>query len=645
MAINNPLIPGDPYSYDLKWIVDKLQEAIALYQPLNEKFDALSDDFDDLKTFVTDYFANLDISEEVKNKINDMIASGFFDVLVRQIISDSGEVQTTVTNWLNENVTPVGSAVTVDESLTISGAAADAKVVGDRFAEMSDGNYLDYIEKINVICGDFVTGYYVAYDTGVKSANATFGYYSRVPVKGGQYYNCKSVENHIAFFTEDGTYISGVLNTSRSFMAPANAAYLTYSIKIAQNVDQWIIRSSADPLTYTDNKYGYLSQEIALKLDHLQKYFRVGRNLFNRHDLINGASFNYENGLGYDRGLTSYSFTPKFVPCKPNTRYTWNLACIIAEYDENEQTINVYNYTTPTSPRYIITSANAKYLRFSMPTNQVNRYICVEGTDVTFYEEFAVTERYPSRVLTVKKDGTGDYTTISEAVFNAPAGAPIYVYEGVYQESVKELYKPVWLIGSGKNCVIEYSGLDYNNPPLAISRGRVENMVIRATNSGTAGARKAYCMHADFPGEIDGALTFVNVTFINEVHQAVGIGLRRDFTLTFKDCHFESIANNAFYAHDWETDETDRANQKMILDNCTFKTPSAYTPILLQSQELETNVASVLFKNCKAIGGAGQIIDMALWQGRTLTNSSYLGSSDWVLDEFSFNNYNDILNY
>ena len=46
---NNPYIPGDPYSYDLKWIVDKLKEAISLYQPLNDKFDALSDDFDDTK--------------------------------------------------------------------------------------------------------------------------------------------------------------------------------------------------------------------------------------------------------------------------------------------------------------------------------------------------------------------------------------------------------------------------------------------------------------------------------------------------------------------------------------------------------------------------------------------------------------------
>lgn len=53
-------------------------------------------------------------------------------------VSDiSAEVVAQVTTqWLNENVDPVGSAVIVDSSLTISGAAADAKVTGDRVTEL-----------------------------------------------------------------------------------------------------------------------------------------------------------------------------------------------------------------------------------------------------------------------------------------------------------------------------------------------------------------------------------------------------------------------------------------------------------------------------------------------------------------------------
>lgn len=40
MAINNPLIPGDPYSYDLKWLVTKVKEILAQLGTLDEAIEA-----------------------------------------------------------------------------------------------------------------------------------------------------------------------------------------------------------------------------------------------------------------------------------------------------------------------------------------------------------------------------------------------------------------------------------------------------------------------------------------------------------------------------------------------------------------------------------------------------------------------------
>ena len=653
MAINNPLIPGDPYSYDLKWIVDKLKEAIALYQPLNEKFDnlsadfdSLSDDFTNLREYVDNYFANLDITQEVSDKIEQMKADGYFDALIAEIIAESGDLQQAVTDWLTENVNPVGSAVTVDSSLTISGAAADAKVTGDTFDQFAAGNFVEFFDKINVICGNYREGYYVPYNTGRPSGLTGWGYYEKVPVQGGQYYNAKNTNMHVAFFTDGGIFINGVANATGSFRAPDNAAYLTYSIPVTSNTEQWIVRSTDQALGYVPNENGLLSQNIKLKADHFTEFFKIGRNLYNKHETITGASFSYEDGLSRMTALSSYHFTPSYIPCDPDTVYTWNYPCIIAEYDNDHNPINVYNRTLLTDARTITTSANAKYLRFSIPNNYWESYMCVKGANVEHYQDFSLIERYPERIITVKKDGSGDYDTITEAVKNAPPNAPIYVYDGVYNESVTEAkYKPVRLIGSGKNCILTYSGLDYNAPPLFISNGYVSNMQIIATNSGTAGANKAYCVHIENDRSINGSLVFENVTFINEVHQCVGIGMRANFRLVFNNCEFISNGSNAFYAHDWETDEEYRSGQELILNNCTFKTTTNFTPIRLQSQELETGVASVTFKNNKAVrGGSGEIIEMGLWDGRTLTNRNYLGSSDWVLNEFSFNNYNDILN-
>lgn len=82
-----------------------------------------------LQKYVNDYFDNLDVQQEINHHLDEMAASGALSTLLAPFIPNL------VTNWLNENVSPVGSAVVVDSSLTIQGAAADAKVTGDELQE------------------------------------------------------------------------------------------------------------------------------------------------------------------------------------------------------------------------------------------------------------------------------------------------------------------------------------------------------------------------------------------------------------------------------------------------------------------------------------------------------------------------------
>ena len=55
------------------------------------------------------------------------------DVLKENFIA---KIPSIVTQWLTDNVDPVGSAVVVDESLSISGAAADSKITGDEISDL-----------------------------------------------------------------------------------------------------------------------------------------------------------------------------------------------------------------------------------------------------------------------------------------------------------------------------------------------------------------------------------------------------------------------------------------------------------------------------------------------------------------------------
>ena len=85
-----------------------------------------------LQDWINSWFDNLDVQEELNKKIDSMVADGSFGRLLHQTFDEQINQQTTsaVTAWLVANVTPTGSAVVVDKSLSVEGAAADSRVTG-----------------------------------------------------------------------------------------------------------------------------------------------------------------------------------------------------------------------------------------------------------------------------------------------------------------------------------------------------------------------------------------------------------------------------------------------------------------------------------------------------------------------------------
>ena len=95
----------------------------------------------------------------------------------------NSKITTDVSTWLANNVNPVGSAVIVDQSLNISGAAADAKVTGDAIAtiknDFNEKNALDdtaifdkseFISEAWYAGGISVRGKNTASDTRIRSS-------------------------------------------------------------------------------------------------------------------------------------------------------------------------------------------------------------------------------------------------------------------------------------------------------------------------------------------------------------------------------------------------------------------------------------------------------------------------------------------
>ena len=129
-----------PYSnlheLNLNWIIGEVKRLSDEWNQYHADWDEWKNNTDEayksLHDYVMNYFENLDVDAEINNKINKMIADGSFTALIAPIVPDI------VTEWLNEHITP--TTPPVDNTLTVSGAAADAKATGDRIRALEKFN-------------------------------------------------------------------------------------------------------------------------------------------------------------------------------------------------------------------------------------------------------------------------------------------------------------------------------------------------------------------------------------------------------------------------------------------------------------------------------------------------------------------------
>ena len=97
-----PTIYDDSLSYYelLNKVVFKLNEVIENENNLSENFNTLQENFNLLKAYVENYFDNLDVQEEINNKLDEMAENGTLQALLGNIISK--QIQPMSTGTLNK---------------------------------------------------------------------------------------------------------------------------------------------------------------------------------------------------------------------------------------------------------------------------------------------------------------------------------------------------------------------------------------------------------------------------------------------------------------------------------------------------------------------------------------------------------------
>ena len=206
----------DFHELNLDWVIARVKKLTEDWLATQEAWNNTQEQWQQLYDYVHDYFTNLDVQDEINNKINQMILDGTFLTIVTPTINQT--VVDATTSWLADHITqPTTPAI--DTSLSIAGAAADAKVTGDSINELRE----EVANEINALTsGNYpiVVGYYVDKWGGITAdANATMTDF--IPVVAGTYvrYSTKigATAFELAFFDKDQTCM-----TSESILGTAS---------------------------------------------------------------------------------------------------------------------------------------------------------------------------------------------------------------------------------------------------------------------------------------------------------------------------------------------------------------------------------------------------------------------------------------
>lgn len=290
------------------------------------------------------------LSDVTAQKIEAMAKDGSLGT----VINKTGTVQSTTTNWLTNNVTPTGSAVVVDKSLSIGGASADAKVVGDKLAvnlpyfsfnTITDCNYVTS-QSNNVLHDTFNSG--ITTPANVPNAFVIgsalwhlFTYYVNGP--------------WIQYLTDGTTvytrsYASGQWqswnNISKGILIDYNTIDgISINTIFSNGIRTFNVSVSPKDLPFDDWKDGGVWAVINFEFSHSNKFIEQVvlslDNPFGKKQAYRQSNWNAEGWQGWNiYNPTSNNASGKIIQCTPET--TLRAAC--------EEAISTPNTTVVVKP-------------------------------------------------------------------------------------------------------------------------------------------------------------------------------------------------------------------------------------------------------------------------------------------------------
>ena len=347
----------------------------------------------------------------------------------------AADVANAVTSWLNTNVNPVGSAVVVDSSLSVSGAAADAAETG--IIKSGLNGYITMPPSGHTI----IQGSY-------NSSGAVVSNAARIRVSG--FVEVKKGE--IIKFTA-GTKTTGILvGTFNASKVYQSETWYADGAEIKISNDGYVIlvfRKDTSNTSITPSEYDAVTQLIPVWKSEVKRIedefdgiaeLKTSVNRLDPNSNIQNGYYN-PNGGAYSTS-TSYKVTD-FIPVEPgkyaiisNSDNEFVQCRFIAEYDINKNIINFNSNEGQGNGKhyfssYVLASQNAGYIRPAYAIGQDNTKLMVSVSDSNSVPEFAP---YFAPHYSAKDSFVADHLR---------AAIDIYAEDGIdkFYESMKTAYE------------------------------------------------------------------------------------------------------------------------------------------------------------------------------------------------------------
>ena len=262
MGVFNNFPYANFHELNADWIIEQVRKVMDEWEEYKTDMDLWKLGVDDQLAEFQAWFDNLDVQDEVRTVMNELILSGeFIEITSPQIVSATEA-------WLAAHITPTTPAV--DDTLSISGAAADAKVTGDRITDLKED--LTLTSRFSLLNFECERGNYN--NSGIKENSEAIDKVrlrtsKAIPVLKGDSIKCTSYARYGIVFTDSSlssyTATSGWQTSADTWVAPSDGYA---KITCLKNDYSEILDSEID--TLRNAVYGYLQCVPRVGLDNIQ---------------------------------------------------------------------------------------------------------------------------------------------------------------------------------------------------------------------------------------------------------------------------------------------------------------------------------------------------------------------------------------